>query len=68
MSQQDFLWYSAEECVDGALCSYDKEIVYIDHDVDLTSFWPVNIAFCCASHKPKCDCEYVCYVVLPLFW
>ena len=35
MSQQNFLLYPAEERVDDVLYSYEKEIVHIDHDVDL---------------------------------
>ena len=38
MSQQNFLLYSAQERVDDALYSYEEEVVYIDHDVDLTVF------------------------------
>ena len=38
MSQQDFFLYPAEERVDDALYSYEEEVVYIDHDVDLAVF------------------------------
>ena len=38
MSQQNFLLCPAEERVDDVLYSYEKEIVDIDHDVDLTVF------------------------------
>ena len=38
VSQQNFLFYPAEERVDDALHSYEEGVVYIDHDVDLAVF------------------------------
>ena len=51
--------FSILQRVNDALYPCEWEVVYTDHDVDLAV---LDIAFCCASHKFKCNCEDVCYV------